>query len=447
VDAREAVHVISAYRSPHTNAMLRRRSRGVAQYSQHTVGHAMDFFIPGVPLAEIRAAGLRLQRGGVGFYPTSGSPFVHLDTGGIRHWPRMTRDQLVRVFPDGKTVHIPSDGRPLSGYALALSDVERRGAKPSAVSLAAARSAGAISDDGSEQTSAKQRNGNLFARLFGFQTEDEDEPESVAAASRSTSRPAIATRQEIVAVPLPPMRPPVPGEFRLASAQPAASEVISSRGHWRGDGGLPAPQPEWQKLKPAIVEPESSQPPRLAHDKGPRLVWAAGPQGQPIVPDAPMPRPRRPAASPELTASVGPWQAERERNDRVPTDLVLAYAADPGNEPAPAAAVAPMGSRLDAAAAKKRMAAPLPAPKKGQRADDPWLRALVIAPNAYRSLSVAALGVPDYRQLRSLMHKPRLALAMVFSRDPHLGMNATRFSGEAVAFLPTVTFIRTASLF
>ncbi len=61
-----------------------------AGFSQHTQGDAMDFFIPGVPLEKIRAVGLRMQRGGVGFYPTSGSPFVHLDTGTVRHWPRMT---------------------------------------------------------------------------------------------------------------------------------------------------------------------------------------------------------------------------------------------------------------------------------------------------------------------------------------------------------------------
>ena len=65
-------------------------------------------------------AGQRLQRGGVGFYPTSGSPFVHLDTGNVRHWPRMTHEQLARVFPDGKTVHVPSDGRPLARYAQAV---------------------------------------------------------------------------------------------------------------------------------------------------------------------------------------------------------------------------------------------------------------------------------------------------------------------------------------
>ena len=107
--------------------MLRARSRGVAQFSQHMLGKAMDFFIPGVDLSAVREAGLRLQRGGVGFYPTSGSPFVHLDTGSVRHWPRMTREQLARVFPDGKTVHLPADGRPLSGYEVAMRD--RRAAR------------------------------------------------------------------------------------------------------------------------------------------------------------------------------------------------------------------------------------------------------------------------------------------------------------------------------
>ncbi len=109
------IQVVCGYRSPETNAMLRHRSAdpGVARFSQHMLGHAMDFYIPGVPLEQLREIGLRLQRGGVGFYPESGSPFVHMDTGGIRMWPRMTHEELARVFPDGRTVHIPTDGRPL----------------------------------------------------------------------------------------------------------------------------------------------------------------------------------------------------------------------------------------------------------------------------------------------------------------------------------------------
>jgi uncharacterized protein YcbK (DUF882 family) len=127
----QPIWVVCGYRSPETNAMLRRRSNGVAKFSQHMLGHALDFYIPGVPLEQLRVIGLRLQRGGVGFYPTSGSPFVHIDTGGVRMWPRMTREQLVRVFPDQRTAYLPTDGRPLAGYDLAVADIKQRGGEVS----------------------------------------------------------------------------------------------------------------------------------------------------------------------------------------------------------------------------------------------------------------------------------------------------------------------------
>ena len=125
VHATQPYNIVSAYRSPETNSYLRSRSAdsGVAEHSQHMLGHAMDVFIPGVSLSVLRAAAMRHQVGGVGYYPTSGSPFVHMDTGGVRAWPRMTRAQLERVFPDGKTLHLPVDGMPLSDsgrkYAMA----------------------------------------------------------------------------------------------------------------------------------------------------------------------------------------------------------------------------------------------------------------------------------------------------------------------------------------
>ncbi|MBS0520111.1 MAG: DUF882 domain-containing protein [Proteobacteria bacterium] len=78
------VEVLSAYRSPETNAWLASVSRGVARDSQHMNGNAMDIRFPGVPVFKIRQAARSLQMGGVGFYPRSG--FVHLDTGPIRYW-------------------------------------------------------------------------------------------------------------------------------------------------------------------------------------------------------------------------------------------------------------------------------------------------------------------------------------------------------------------------
>jgi uncharacterized protein YcbK (DUF882 family) len=115
VGGTQPINVVSAYRNPATNASLRSvKGSGVAENSQHIRGKAMDFFIPGVSLTKLRAVGMRHQVGGVGFYPTSGSPFVHLDTGNVRAWPRMTKAQLQQIFPDGKTLHVPTDGRPLS---------------------------------------------------------------------------------------------------------------------------------------------------------------------------------------------------------------------------------------------------------------------------------------------------------------------------------------------
>jgi uncharacterized protein YcbK (DUF882 family) len=77
-------HIVSGYRSPQTNATLRRHSRGVARQSLHMEGRAVDIRMEGVSARTIRNAALNLQRGGVGFYPNSN--FVHLDTGDIRTW-------------------------------------------------------------------------------------------------------------------------------------------------------------------------------------------------------------------------------------------------------------------------------------------------------------------------------------------------------------------------
>jgi uncharacterized protein YcbK (DUF882 family) len=78
------VEVLSAFRSPETNAWLASVSRGVARDSQHMNGNAMDIRFPGVPVFKIRQSARSLQMGGVGFYPRSG--FVHLDTGPLRYW-------------------------------------------------------------------------------------------------------------------------------------------------------------------------------------------------------------------------------------------------------------------------------------------------------------------------------------------------------------------------
>lgn len=76
--------VISAYRSPETNEMLRNRSGGVARNSQHLLGKAIDIRLTDLDTAELRDVALTLQRGGVGHY--GDSDFVHVDTGRVRRW-------------------------------------------------------------------------------------------------------------------------------------------------------------------------------------------------------------------------------------------------------------------------------------------------------------------------------------------------------------------------
>jgi uncharacterized protein YcbK (DUF882 family) len=78
------IHVISGYRSPAYNAMLVKRNRRVARQSLHVQGQAIDLYIPGIHPRQIRHAALKLQYGGVGYYPRS--QFVHLDCGPFRFW-------------------------------------------------------------------------------------------------------------------------------------------------------------------------------------------------------------------------------------------------------------------------------------------------------------------------------------------------------------------------
>jgi uncharacterized protein YcbK (DUF882 family) len=121
--SREPVHLISAYRSAATNASLRKKGGGQAKKSQHIQGRAADIHFPDVPVKTLRNSALVHEVGGVGYYPTSGIPFVHVDTGNVRMWPRIPRLELAALFPDGKTRYLPSDGKPitLADYRLAKS--------------------------------------------------------------------------------------------------------------------------------------------------------------------------------------------------------------------------------------------------------------------------------------------------------------------------------------
>ena len=110
----EPIHIISAYRSRATNDMLRRTAGGQASESRHILGKAMDVTFPDIPVKKLRYSALIRERGGVGYYPTSATPFVHLDTDRVRAWPRVPRMELALLFPNGRTQHVPDDGGPIT---------------------------------------------------------------------------------------------------------------------------------------------------------------------------------------------------------------------------------------------------------------------------------------------------------------------------------------------
>ncbi len=424
VDGKKPIQIISSYRSPATNSMLRRRSSGVARFSQHMLGHAMDFFIPDVPLEQIRYAGLRLQRGGVGFYPTSGSPFVHLDTGSIRHWPRMTHDQLARVFPDGRTVHVPSDGTPLKGYELARADIETRG--------------------NGDDTSTRSKL-SLFAALFRGKSNDEDDEGANAPAASEKTSPvgviAAAPAKSADPVPMPRAKPAAAATFQLASAdvqavQPAKAkqaavtlaekaeakpqtpaDIINARGFW-GDAPTTPKQATPAQVAAisarqalASTDPQSTASISAAFQALAYAPASASPvdRSNIVAASAPIPRSIRPTRTPVAVTTI---------------DSVVAKGAQG------------QGSLV---ATSTRIAA--------ARSNDVWMRMMILAPSASTSMSATVLGDTDMTLMRVHFVKPQAAIAMGFSDDPQMGLVCDRFTGSAIAKLATQSFVmRTASL-
>ncbi|MGB5085290.1 MAG: DUF882 domain-containing protein [Methylocystis silviterrae] len=229
----QVVHVVSAYRSPETNAMLRARSRAVAKYSQHMLGKAMDTTMPGMPMSQIREIGMRMQRGGVGYYPTAGTPFVHLDVGNVRAWPRMSYDELARLFPDGKTVHLPTNGQPLARYEEARAEIEARG-------------------DGAYVVAPRRTFGGFFAMLFGGGGGGEEEDAEVAA-------PAPSARKQWASLAPRPARG-TSGEMEEQSAAAATTDAYRYGAKELSRAEADLPRGETTLSAPGAEAPEQEPP-------------------------------------------------------------------------------------------------------------------------------------------------------------------------------------------
>ena len=138
---------------------------------------------------------MRVQQGGVGFYP--GANFVHVDVGSVRAWPRMSREQLAQLFPDGKTVHLPPDGKPLAGYEQARAEILSRGST------------------GSAEPEVERR--SLWASLFGRRND------GLTPVPVTTEQ--VIPPQALAYAPLPPRRPAIDLE---ATGAPPAGTVTSA---------------------------------------------------------------------------------------------------------------------------------------------------------------------------------------------------------------------------
>jgi uncharacterized protein YcbK (DUF882 family) len=418
--ATKPIEIICGFRAPGTNAFLRTRSGGVARYSQHILGKAIDFFIPGVPLSKLRAVGLQMQRGGVGFYPRSGSPFVHLDVGTVRHWPGISRAQLVKIFPHGRTVHIPSDGKPLPGYAEALAEIEREGNVPNARSLKLARAAGAITayEERVAELVGQGRRQSLIALVNSGRDNGVGRGEARPLALASLSRQPVPVAS---AVPVPPARPPL---MTLASAE--SKPVAPAR--------------------TAFVGPAKTASASNVFDQ---RFWP-GPVQNVTKPTMPFE-----IAGADMT-STGSTRSSHE---------LLAYASDTRAQVTRKPVQKPMGQhlrahlpRLVSPAWADTIEAPLTMEAKsllgtpmaigGQRLGSPWMRAAMLTPSVSHAMMVSRLRDNDPRLLRDLLYKPVRAVAISFSDDPQAGMTTDRFSGDAVVFLATTRFVpqQTASL-
>ena len=315
------IKVMSAYRSPATNSMLRRRSRAVAEHSQHMLGKAMDIHVDDVPMSAIRETAMRMQRGGVGYYPTAGTPFVHIDVGSVRAWPRMNYDQLARLFPDGKTVHIASNGQPMARYEEARAEIAARGGEYA-------------------PTLAQVKQKGFFATLFGW-NEDEDEVAPVQVARRA----------------------PEPAPVRTAAVAPANATAFAGN----------------DNANPAAFGSDLSRnaPPQAAVQ--PPAQAAAPLRGAPLsiaalapVADVPMP-PRRPSDAQVLAliAEAVPLPPQR------PTDLIVLAKAETSKPETSKPETTSQAASRPAAASRDAVAALIGATNSGNVAATPGLPALI----------------------------------------------------------------------
>jgi uncharacterized protein YcbK (DUF882 family) len=483
VRARDHIYVVSSYRSPATNNMLRKRSKGVAKNSQHTLGKAMDFYIPGVKLSKLRAAGLRKEVGGVGYYPRSGSPFVHMDTGRVRHWPRMSRSQLVKVFPNGKTLHIPSDGKPLKGYKIALAEAKsgkKRKTRPTLVASAPQRPA-RTNEQKLTNTSnnSGQGGGNILSNLFRSNNNTESAERSRVAAVRPdranvppgalpgvkrsggsspagrnapavTAPPIPADKDRVVLAGIVPAAKPVRQPVQVASAAPARNTLDAQRVALENGGASPsASVPVDGRFDVAATQPSDKPMDRLI-----RASQQAALQRASVAGSVPVPQ-QAPALDP--VSAIAAATGSKVPSAKPAPPATLAYASATA---LPAAlkqrAKAAQNGFSTASISNSRPKRPVAAPSVSGRIpmneiEDP-LAGFAGLPDKSESKLISGQSTTRHRHFADLRHPHQRTMDKLlapgnrfvrggFEKFPYGSLRTDRFDGPAVIILP-VTFAR-----
>lgn len=482
VGSESPIHILSAYRSPTTNAMLRRRSRAVAKNSQHMAGKAMDIRLMDVSMSRVREVAMQLQRGGVGFYPTGGTGFVHIDVGSVRSWPRMTRDQLARLFPSGETVHLPAGGGTMPGYEAARTRI-----------LAAGGSVGGYGgeDEGTEVASGPRK--SLWATLFGGEDEDEE-----IVRGRPAGRAAAARRGAPALAALPPSGGGESGGMQsffaqdagLTATPPADPRVVVDGRRGRRGGtqvaALPKPETPPAPPPPPVAPPPAPEPPPAAEAPAakppssrlptvaplpvarPKIEAGEEPEAKPgetkpaekpapklIAMPLPPPRPAdKPGEQPGRLVTMplpparptGPVVASLEPEAETPLQIgppkprplpggVLAFAGEDKPAPPPAATPGPRGPTR-------------PVPTAAPATERVELRKLFVGEAALPPVAplpadrpvvqAAARPKPVGTGAGDLSVTPTRTVKMTFGQIAQPGLATNSFTGPAVTALPTI---------
>lgn len=452
--SRQPIQVVCGYRSLATNNLLRSRSSAVAKHSQHTLGRAMDMNIPDVSVDKLRMIGVQMQNGGVGWYPSANSPFVHIDVGSVRAWPRLSRTQLVGLFPDGKTAHIPSDGKPLPGYQQALAELQReKGDSSIAVASAAPSSSG----------SGK----GLLAMLFS--SDEEDSSEEIGSAGGDDDAPAVAAKPAPAA---PKLTPPA-----AAVATAPAAPVLTAAFTARPPAAAPVAAPERRvtsladatlpgNLEPAAV-PQLTGADRLAMDNVPlpkakpseiavdtvevAMVDAAPIMLPPTKPPAPVEVPLPVAANRQEDAIAAQLALAEVAQDQVPpAAAALSFAPPIAEPPLPAGASARQPVQTAALTPPARKSAPTPSAELARPVIDggksdmfgnielPEIASedgplLLDGGQSVYWGRFRTLSHPDQVHLAQLFEAPSQVMNATFSAKPYGALVSTRFAGPVAA--------------